>query len=105
MTPTALAAAGDLILEVASRLRQGGSEMTEGDVVAALAETRRVTRLLTQVQVEAVAELQRRGTFAAKGYRRPESAVAEVLTIERGRAMEIVRSADHVSARQDLQGQ
>jgi hypothetical protein len=105
MTSTALAAAGDLILEVASQLRESGSGMPEADVIAALAETRRVTRLLTQVQVEAVAELQRRGTFAAKGYRRPESAVAEMLTIERGRAMEIVRSANHVSARRDLQGQ
>jgi 5-methylcytosine-specific restriction protein A len=105
MTPTALASAGDLILEVASRLREGGSGMSEADVVAALAATRELTRLVSRVQVEAVAELQRRGTFAAKGYRRPESAVAEVLTVERGRAMEIVRSAVHVSHRRDLQGQ
>jgi 5-methylcytosine-specific restriction protein A len=105
MTPTALASAGDLLSEVASRLREGGSGMTEADVVAALAATRELTRLVSRVQVEAVAELQRRGTFAAKGYRRPEHAVAEVLTVERGRAMEIVRSADHVSARRDLQGQ
>ena len=69
MTPTALADAGDLILEVASRLRENGSGMTEANIVAVLAETRRVTRLLSQV--EAVAELQRRGTFAAKGYGGP----------------------------------
>src|ERR687894_138600 len=105
MTPTALADAGDLILEVASRLREGGSGMSEADVVAALAATRELTRLVSRVQVEAVAELQRRETFAAKGYRRPEHAIAEVLTVERGRAMEIVRSAEHVSERRDLQGQ
>ena len=57
MTPTALASAGDLILEVASRLREGGSGMTETDVVAALAATRELTRLVSRVQVEAVAEL------------------------------------------------
>jgi 5-methylcytosine-specific restriction protein A len=105
MTPTALASAGDLILEVAARLHEGSSGMSEADVVAALAATRELTRLVSRVQVEAVAELQRRGTFATKGYRRPEGAVAEMLTIERGRALEIVRSADHVSARRDLQGQ
>src|SRR5688500_9803494 len=105
MTPTALASASDLILEAAAQLREGGFGMTEADVVGALAATRELTRLVSRVQVEAVAELQRRGTFAAKGYRRPEHAVAELLTVERGRAMEIVRSADHVAARRDLQGQ
>jgi hypothetical protein len=105
MTPTALAAAGDLISEVAERLRENGSGMSDEDVLAALAATRELSRLVTQIQVEAVAELQRRGTFAAHGYKRPDSAVATMLTIDRGRAREIVRAADHVSARHDLQGQ
>jgi 5-methylcytosine-specific restriction protein A len=105
MTPTALADAGDLILEVAERLRENGSGVADDDVLAALAATRELSRLVAQVQVEAVAELQRRGTFGAHGYSRPDSAVATMLTIDRGRAREIVRAADHVSARRDLQGQ
>src|ERR1044072_1032596 len=105
MAGTALADAGDLIREVAERLRENGSGMSDDDVLAALAATRELSRLVTQVQVEAVAELQRRGTFAAFGYPKPVSAVATMLTVDRGRAREIVRAADHVSGRRDLQGQ
>src|SRR6188768_3062457 len=105
MTPSALASAGDLIREVAERLRENGSGMSDTDVVATLAATRELSRLVTQVQVEAVGLLQRRGTFAAAGHPRPDSAVATLLTIDRGRAREIVRAADNVSARIDLQGQ
>jgi hypothetical protein len=53
---------------------------------------------VTQVQVEAVAELQRRGTFAAYGYPKPDSAVATMPTMDRGRAREIVRAADKAAA-------
>jgi hypothetical protein len=89
MTPTALADAGDLIREVAERLRENGSGMADDDILAALAATRELSRLVTQVQVEAVAELQRRGTFAAFGYPKPDSAGATMLTVDRGRAKEI----------------
>src|ERR1044072_3963145 len=105
MTRPALADAGDLIREAAEQLRENGSGMNDEDVLAALAATRELSRLVTQVQVEAVAELQRRGTFAAYGHPKPDSAVATMLTVDRGRAREIVRAADHVSARRDLQGQ
>src|SRR6185312_8729582 len=49
--------------------------------------------------------VQRRGAFAAAGHKKPDSAVASLLTVERGRAREIVRAADHVAAQVDQQGQ
>ncbi|MCO1659322.1 HNH endonuclease signature motif containing protein [Pseudonocardia humida] len=102
MTGTELAATADRIRAVAAGLRENGSDQHALD---ALAATRELTRAISQVQVEAVAVLQRSGAFAAAGHRRPDSAVASVLTVDRGRAREIVRAAEHVAARVDLQGQ
>jgi Domain of unknown function (DUF222) len=61
--------------------------------------------LVSQVQVETVAALERSGGFAARGYRRPGSAVADVLTVEPRQAAEITRAASRVCPRVDLQGQ
>src|SRR5690242_17657535 len=102
MTPTTLADTADRIRAVAAALRSGGSDQ---DALDALAATRELTRAVAQLQVEAVAVLQRSGAFAAAGHKKPDSAVASVLTVERGRAREIVRAADHVAPRVDLQGQ
>ncbi|MCO1656179.1 HNH endonuclease signature motif containing protein [Pseudonocardia humida] len=102
MIPTELAATADRILAVTVGLRENGSDQ---DALDALAATRELTRAVSQLQVEAVAVLQRSGAFAAAGHRRPDSAVASVLTVDRGRAREIVRAAEHVAARVDLQGQ
>ena len=63
----------------------------------ALAGSRELSRLVGQLQVEAVAGLLRSGAFAAAGYqRRPESAVANVLTVDRRDAVEIVRAAERI---------
>src|SRR5690349_21558457 len=102
MTPTTLADTADRIRAVAAGLRSSGSDQ---EALDALAASRELARALSQLQVEAVAVLQRSGAFAAAGHRKPDSAVASVLTVERGRAREIVRAADHVAARVDLQGQ
>jgi 5-methylcytosine-specific restriction protein A len=105
MTGTELAAVGDLLRGVVVGMRENGSAIPEDDVLASLSATRELIRLVTQIQVEAVAQLQRRGTFAAHGHTKPESAVASMLTLERGRAREIVRGAGHVTPRVDMQGQ
>ncbi|WP_214405358.1 HNH endonuclease signature motif containing protein [Pseudonocardia lacus] len=98
MIPTELATAGDLLREVAARLRENGSGMDASEVIAALAATRELSRLVSQIQVETVAVLRRSGAFAAAGHARPESAVASVLGVDRGRAREIVRVAEHLDA-------
>src|ERR1041384_6916862 len=102
MTSPTLADTADRIRAVAAGLRSSGSDQ---DALNALAATRELTRAVAQLQVEAVAVLQRSGAFAAAGHKKPDSAVASMLTVERGRAREIVRAADHVAARVDLQGQ
>src|SRR6185312_13971882 len=100
MTPDPLADTADRIRAVAAALRSSGSDQ---EALDALAATRELTRAVAQLQVEAVAVLQRSGAFAAAGHKKPDSAVASVLTVGRGR--EIVRAADHVAARVDLLGQ
>jgi hypothetical protein len=65
MTGTELAAVGDLLREVVACVRENGSMLPDDEVLASLSVTRELMRLVTQIQVEAVAELQRRGTFTA----------------------------------------
>jgi hypothetical protein len=45
-------------------------------LVSVLAATRALERVVSQLQVEAVAALERNGVFAEQGYRRPDSAIA-----------------------------
>src|SRR5690349_3072318 len=96
MVPAELVAAGDLLREVVARLREGGSGVSDQDAISSLAATRELSRLVSQVQVEIVAALRRSGAFAAAGHRRPESAVAAVLGVDRGRAREVVRVVEHL---------
>jgi hypothetical protein len=103
MLPTDPAAARDL-LQKAVDSRNGGVAC-DSELRDALELTRELARLVSQVQVETVAALDRSGAFAAQGYRRPDSAVANMLTVERGRASEITRAAARVCPRIDLQGQ
>jgi 5-methylcytosine-specific restriction protein A len=58
-----------------------------------------------QFQVEAIAVLDRNGVFAECGYRRPASAVANLLNLDPGHAREITTAAARVCPRADLQGQ
>src|SRR6185312_14096320 len=104
MSPSELAAAGDLLSEVVVRLREERSG-DDSEVIASLAATRELAQLVAQIQVEAVAALQRSGAFAAAGHRRPESAVMAVLGVDRGAARGIVRAAEHVVAGVDPQGE
>src|SRR6187549_539165 len=94
MSTDVLADAVSLQCEAVSRIREGASD---DELRVALAESRELTRLVGQLQVEAVAGLLRSGAFAAAGYRRrPESAVANVLTVDRREAVEIVRAAERI---------
>jgi hypothetical protein len=104
MFTTDLRAACDFLREAVASVRTGGFP-DDSLLREALESSRELARLVSQVQVETVAALERSGAFAAAGYRRPESAVANVLTVERGRAREITRAAAGVCPRVDLQGQ
>src|SRR5687767_14737489 len=94
MSTDVLADAVSLLREAVSCIREGASD---GELRAVLVESRELTRLVGQLQVEAVAGLVRSGAFAAAGYHKPESAVANVLTVDRRDAVEVVRAAERVS--------
>src|SRR3954471_23413430 len=104
MLPTDLGAARDLLQKAVSSVRSG-AVLSDSELRDALELTRELARLVSQVQVETVAALDRSGAFAAEGYRRPDSAVANMLTVERGRASAITRAAARVCRRVDLEGQ
>src|SRR4051794_9700291 len=104
MLPTDLGAARDLLRKAVGSVRSGGIP-SDSELRDALELTRELARLVSQVQVETVAALDRSGAFAAQGYRRPDSAVANMLTVERGRASETRAAAARVCPRIDLQGQ
>ena len=70
-----------------------------------LTASRTLERLVEQLRVEAVAAMDRTGVFAEHGYRRPDSAIATLLTVDRPRAQEITRAAEQVCTRIDLQGE
>src|SRR4051794_3323001 len=104
MLPTDLGAARDLLQKAVDAVRDG-EVLGDSELRDALGLTRELARLVSQVQVETVAALDRSGAFAAEGYKRPDSAVANLLTVERGRAAEITRAAARVCPRVDPQGQ
>src|SRR4051794_21598547 len=74
MFTTGLGAARDLLREAVASVRSG--EIPDDSALhGALKLSRELTRLVSQVQVETVAALDRSGGFAAAGYKQPESAV------------------------------
>src|SRR4051812_10761490 len=103
MLPTDLGAARDLLQKAVDAVRDGGV-LGDSELRDALGLTRELTRLVSQVQVETVAALDRSGAFAAEGYKRPDSAVANLLTVDRGRAAEITRAAARVCPRSTRKG-
>jgi hypothetical protein len=64
--PTDLDAARDLLRKAVSGVR-GGGVLSDSELRDALELTRELTRLVSQVQVETVAALDRSGAFAAEG--------------------------------------
>jgi hypothetical protein len=90
-------------------LREMLHSAAPGHDSAALIEQLRTTVALQRAQerlrVGYVAELLRSGAFAARGYKRPESALANLLDTERGEACRLVVAARSVSPRTTPQGE
>ncbi len=103
MTPDPIADAEASLQEVLAVLRGPGLSVDE--LIGTLRSTRELGRLVEQIRVETVAVLDRDGIFAEHGYRRPDSAVANLLTLERHDARRVALAAEQVCARTDLQGQ
>jgi 5-methylcytosine-specific restriction protein A len=86
-------------------VRARGCAATADELRDALRACHSLIQTAAQFQVEAIAALERNGVFAECGYRRPDSAVANLLTLDRGRARELTAAAARVCTRVDLQGQ
>jgi 5-methylcytosine-specific restriction protein A len=105
MPTTALATATGLLTEAVASVRGHQSQLSGDELQTMLIATRELSRLVSQLQVETIAALERSGGFAAAGYRKPVSAVANALTLEQPQAARVVRAAARVTGRVDLQGQ
>jgi uncharacterized protein DUF222/HNH endonuclease len=81
----------------------GGS--SEEQLLSALKAAHSLKRLLERVEVEAVAELGRRGTFARYGNRKPETALRDLTGVEYGPAVQLVSAAQAVAGQVDAQGE
>jgi hypothetical protein len=82
-----------------------GSMAPEADRITALTVCESMARQLEQVQIEVVAGLVRDGVFAARGYRSPTQAVADLLGCDTIVARRRVRVAEDVCPRTSLDGQ
>jgi hypothetical protein len=75
------------------------------DRIAALSVCESLTRQMEQIRIELVAGLVRDGAFAARGYRSPAQALADLLGCDTTIARRRVRVAEDVCPRTTLDGQ
>jgi len=75
------------------------------EVLSVLTIAEGLTRRLDHLSVTRIADLDRRGVFADRGYRSPAAALTDLLGWERGAAGRRVRVGEQVSPRIGLDGQ
>src|SRR6201989_2939179 len=83
-----------LLREILDAMAPGDGPLAR---IARLRAPRVVLRALERESVELVAGLLHEGEFAKRGYKRPESALAHLLDIERGTARQLVVAAETVT--------
>ncbi|MGQ0576758.1 MAG: DUF222 domain-containing protein [Pseudonocardia sp.] len=81
-----------------------GPSASDGELLSALTICEGVARQMERVGVGAVAVLERRGVFAARGYRSPAEALHDLLRWERADARRRVVLAEQVVGRVSLDG-
>jgi Domain of unknown function (DUF222) len=81
-----------------------GPTASDADLLAVLTFGEDARRALDQASVAALAGLERRGTFAERGYRSSAAALADLLGWERADAKRYLSAAEHVRARAGLDG-
>jgi 5-methylcytosine-specific restriction protein A len=100
-----LATASGALHSAVETVRARGGAATADELREALHACHSLIQTAAQFQVETIAALDRNGIFTDCGYRRPDSAVANLLTLDRRQARELTAAAARVCARVDLQGQ
>jgi 5-methylcytosine-specific restriction protein A len=105
MTTGPVPAAHRLLTEAVHALAAAaGPGASDDELLAALTLCEGITRQLDQVVVAAVAALERRGTFAERGYKSPAGALGDLLGWERFEARRRVVAAEQVCPRTGLDG-
>ena len=98
-------AASRLFAQAVEALRAAaGPGASEADLLGVLTVGEGVRRGLDQAGMAALADLERRGTFAGRGYRSSVAALADLLGWDRGEARRHLSVAEHVGPRVGLDG-
>lgn len=96
-SPLALADRG--FADSVEQLRVVSDSAGDDELLQVLALCERVSRELEQASLAAIGRLDRRGVFGARGYTRPEAAVADLLGWDLGVARRRVRVAEQIAER------
>lgn len=104
MTESPSAAAQRLLVQAVDALAEAAGSADDGELVALLTTCEAVARRLDRVTVAAVATLDRRGAFVAKGYTSATAALSDLLGCERFEARRRVVAAEQVTPRIGLDG-
>jgi 5-methylcytosine-specific restriction protein A len=104
MSPGPLATAHRLLMQAVDALCALAESGTDDELVSALTLCEDVARRMDGVTVGVVATLERRGTFAERGYSSTAAALGDLLGWERFEAKRRVTAAGHVHPRIGLGG-
>ncbi len=100
MSTEAVVHAHSLLVEAVAALRTAaGSSATDAELLSVVTIVEGITRRLDRVGVEAIAVLDRRGTFAERGYRSSVAALIDLCGWDRVEARRRVGAAEQVCAR------
>ncbi|OSY44145.1 MULTISPECIES: HNH endonuclease signature motif containing protein [Pseudonocardia] len=100
-----LGTAHRLLTEAMTALEAAAGPAADADeLLSVLALCEETTRRLDRTAVATIATLDRQGTFAERGYRSPELALADLLNWERAEARRRTVAAGHVRPRTALDG-
>ncbi|MEQ3550127.1 DUF222 domain-containing protein [Pseudonocardia nematodicida] len=99
-----VATAHRLLTEAFAALDEIRETGTDTDLMSLLPLCEGAIRKLDRTTVATVADLDRRGAFADRGYRNPALALADLLNFDRADAKRRARAAEHVHARTQLDG-
>jgi len=104
VTETALTAADRLLRQAFDALEACVESGGDAELIGLLTRCESAVRRSDRVTVAAVATLERRGVFAAKGYKSSAAALSDLLGWERPEAHRRVVAAEQVTARVGLDG-
>ncbi|ODU05329.1 MAG: hypothetical protein ABS81_07865 [Pseudonocardia sp. SCN 72-86] len=96
--------AHDLLRQAVAELTAASGAAGDDELLATLTVCEGATRLLEQLTVGAIADLQRRGVFAERGYRSAVTALADLLGWDRPEARRRLLVAEHAVDRTGLDG-